>query len=109
MDISNRDSYSPYSEWAGRPGVECLGRPSDPLSNLFFRNQGASSPGVKQAGRETEHYTPSSAEVKDQWNSTSATHICLQGMDTGSAFLFLNWLYIFSHTEGRRLAEGVRE
>jgi hypothetical protein len=37
------------------------------------------TPGVKRPGREADHLTSSSAEVKNAWNCTSAPLICLHG------------------------------
>jgi hypothetical protein len=39
-------------------------------------------PRVKRQGRETEHWHPSSAEVKNEGSYTSATPICLHDVET---------------------------
>jgi hypothetical protein len=41
---------------------------------------GASTPGVKQPGREADHSPPSSAEVKNAWSYTSTPPIRLGGV-----------------------------
>jgi hypothetical protein len=41
---------------------------------------GALSLGVKRLGREADHSSPSSAEVKNAWSSTSTPSIGLHGM-----------------------------
>lgn len=38
-------------------------------------------PGVKQPQHEGDHSPPSSAMVKNEWSYTSASPICLHGMD----------------------------
>jgi hypothetical protein len=39
-----------------------------------------SFPGVKRPGREADHSSPSSAEVKNAWSYTSTAPICLHGV-----------------------------
>jgi hypothetical protein len=39
-----------------------------------------SFPGVKRPGRETDHSSPSSAEVKNAWGYTSTTPVRLDGV-----------------------------
>jgi len=40
----------------------------------------ALTPGVKQLGHETDHSSPSGAEVKNAGSYTSTTSVCLHGM-----------------------------
>jgi len=57
--------------WAGRTGVQtsvgaiCPERPRDPLS-LLQNGCRVSYPGLKRSGRDVNHPSPSSAEVKDR-------------------------------------------
>jgi hypothetical protein len=47
-----------------------------------------SSPGVKRPGREIHHALPSSTEVKNEWNYTSALPVCLLGLTGATTFTF---------------------
>jgi hypothetical protein len=55
-----------------------------------------SLPGVKRPGREVNHSLPSSAEVKNEWNYTSAPHTCLLGVDREN---FTSYLYLKTNHE----------
>jgi hypothetical protein len=46
-------------------------------------------PGVKRPGLEFEHPLQSTAEVRNEWNSTSTPIICLHGVDRES-FTFIS-------------------
>jgi hypothetical protein len=37
--------------------------------------------GVKRLGRDADHSRPSSAEIRNEYNCTSAPRICVRGMD----------------------------
>jgi hypothetical protein len=39
--------------------------------------------------RSVHHSSPSSAEVKNEWSSTSAPPVCLKGFDRDNVFLLL--------------------
>jgi hypothetical protein len=68
--------------------------------------RGALSLGVKRPGREADHSSPSSAEVKNAWSYTSTLPICLHGVvvcwSTGTNLPFTFTLSDFpyrSHTD----------
>jgi hypothetical protein len=50
-------------------------------SRLVFDGYKVYFPGIKRAGRETDHSPTSSSEVKNEWSYTSALPICLHGVD----------------------------
>ena len=45
-------------------------------------------PGVKRSGTEADHSPPASAKVKNEWNCTSSSLICLHVVD-GENFIFI--------------------
>jgi len=45
-------------------------------------------PGVKRSGTEANHSPSTSAKVKNEWNFTSSSLICLHGVD-GETFTFI--------------------
>jgi hypothetical protein len=54
-----------------------------PLCLLFPGHQELSLE-VKRPGNDVRHLLPSTAEVKNEWSYTSATPVCLHGVNTNS-------------------------
>ena len=54
---------------------------------LLFSGYRGSFPGVKLSGREVHHLSYI-AEVKNEWSCTSASSICLRGMDRDNFTIF---------------------
>jgi hypothetical protein len=50
-------------------------------SNFLFSGYRSSLPGAERPGREVGYSPRSSAEVENEWSYTSASHLCLHGVD----------------------------
>jgi hypothetical protein len=57
-------------------------------SHPFFDQYCISFLGAEQPGHEVNHSSPSIAEVKNGWNSTSTLHVSSHGMDRDKLYLF---------------------
>jgi len=68
---------------------------ADLLSNAY--RVGGSYPGAKRPGREADHSTPSSAEVKNVWSYTSTPavrlHDVVLNLAHGQFYLYLGLIY----------------
>jgi hypothetical protein len=55
----------------------------------------ASFPGVKRSGREVDHSSPHSSEVKNKWRYTSTPRICFHEVGRDNVtFLFMRFLVL---------------
>jgi hypothetical protein len=61
-------------------------------ASLPFNGYRRCFPGVKRQEHEINRSSPSSAEVKKEWSSTSAPRICLHGLDRKNFTFYLTVL-----------------
>ena len=75
--------------------------PPIPLFSRYRSSSSGGAGGVKQPGRDID-YSPSSAEVRNKWMSTSTPHMCFHGVDRDNFSLCYRSIDIVPVINGRR-------
>ena len=75
-----------YPEWFWGP------------DSLLFDEYRGSFPQIKRPGRETDHLSPSVAEVKNYWSYTSTYPVCLHGVDKENFLFCLSFIVYILQT-----------
>jgi hypothetical protein len=72
-------------------------RPAGGPTSLLFNWYRPSFTRINPPGREDNHISPSTTEVKNEWSYTSTPHICLHGVDRKKLYLLPLPNFIFYH------------